>query len=65
MVLIFDTFNSVQVEFLPPRCRADSLSPEVATDHHSSKRGYMGVTRKPTGNPPSQSDLGIGIRIHD
>jgi hypothetical protein len=39
MALIFDNFNSVQVEFLPPRCRADSISPEVATDHQSSKRG--------------------------
>jgi hypothetical protein len=39
MVWSFDNFDSVQVEFLPPRCRADSIPPEVATDHQSSKLG--------------------------
>jgi hypothetical protein len=64
MALIVDHCNAVQGECPPPRCRADSLSPEVATDQHGSTRGYMGGTRKPTGNPPEQSDPGIGTRIH-
>jgi hypothetical protein len=64
MALISDNFNSVQVACLPPRCRADSIAPEVATDQQSSKRGSMGVTRHPTGHPPEQRDRGIGTRIH-
>jgi len=64
MALIFDNCNAVQGQCLPPRCRADSISPEVATDQQSSKRGYMGDTRNPTGNPPYQSGLGTGTRIH-
>ena len=37
--MIFDNFISVQVQFLPLRCRGDSISPAVATDHQSAKRG--------------------------
>jgi hypothetical protein len=55
MALIVDNFNSVPGECLPPRGRADRLS---------SKRGSLGGTRHPTGNPPEQSDRGTGIRIH-
>ena len=36
---IFDNSISVQVQFLPLRCRGDSISPAVATDHQSAKRG--------------------------
>jgi hypothetical protein len=37
--LIFDNFLFVQVQFLPLRCRDESISPTVATDHQSVKRG--------------------------
>jgi hypothetical protein len=33
-----DNGISVQVQCLPPRCRADSLFPWVATGHQSQKR---------------------------
>jgi len=49
--LIFDNFISVQVSCLPPRCRADSVASGGATDPQSPKRGFMAVTRNPTGNP--------------
>ena len=35
----FDNFTSVQVSFLPLRCRGKSVPPAVATDHQSAKRG--------------------------
>ena len=53
--MIFDNFISVQVSFLPPRCRADSVASGVATDPQSPKRGSKAVTRNPTGNPAEQS----------
>jgi hypothetical protein len=39
---------------LPPRCRADSLFPGVATDHQFHQRAEQVVTRNPTGNPLEQ-----------
>ena len=53
--MIFDNFISVQVQCLPLRCRGDSISPAVATDQQSAKRGSKAVTRNPTGNPVERS----------
>jgi hypothetical protein len=59
---LFDNCTFVQVKFLPPKCRDDSASPTVATDHQSVKRGGKAVTRNPTGNPVEQSWKGLDIR---
>jgi hypothetical protein len=53
--MIFDNCISVQVKFLPCKCRSDGISLEVATDHQSSKQGSKVVTRNPTGNPIEHS----------
>src|SRR5712692_8324482 len=60
----FDNFISVQVQFLPLRCRGDSVSPAVATDHQSAKRGEKAVTQHPSGNPVEQNCVWTGTRIH-
>jgi hypothetical protein len=49
MVLIFDNLIFVQVKLLLLRCRGHSVSPAVATDHQSAKRGEKAVTRNRTG----------------
>ena len=61
---IFDNFLSVQVQFLPLRWRGESISPTVATDHQSVKRGEKAVTWHPTRNPVEQSGVWTGTRIH-
>ena len=53
--MIFDNFISVQVQFLPLRCRGDGISPAVAIDHPSAERGSQAVTRNPPGNPVERS----------
>jgi hypothetical protein len=53
--VIFDNLISVQVEFLPLRCRGERVSPAVATDHQSAKRGSKAVTWNPTRNPVERS----------
>ena len=62
--MISDNFISVQVQFLPLRCRGDSVSPWVATDHQSQKRGEKAVTQNPSENPVEQSGVWTGRRIH-
>ena len=62
--MIFDNLLSVQVSFLPLRCRGESLSPAVATDHQSAKRGEKAVPQHPTGNPVEQSGVWTGTRTH-
>jgi hypothetical protein len=62
--VIFDNFISVQVQFLPLRCRGDGISPAVATDHQSAERGSKAVTRHLTGNPVERSCTRTGTRIH-
>ena len=61
---IFDNFLFVQVQFLPLRCREASVSPAVATDHHSAKRGDKAVPWNPTRTPAEQGCLWAGPRIH-
>ena len=61
---IFDNFISVQVEFLPLRCRGESVSPAGATDHQSAQRGEKAVPQHPTGNPVEQSGGWTGTRTH-
>ena len=62
--MLFDNFIFVQVQFLPLKCRGESLSPAVATDHQSAKRGEKAVTWNPTRNPVEQSCIWTGTRIH-
>ena len=62
--MIFDNFISVQVPFLPLRCGGECISPAVATEHQSAKRGSQVVTRNPTGNPIEHSGRGTGTRTH-
>ena len=45
----------VQVPFLPLWCRDERVSPAVATDPQSAKRGSQAVTRHPTGTPVEPS----------
>jgi hypothetical protein len=61
---LYDNFIFVQVQCLPLRCRGECISPVVATDHQSAKRGSKAVPQNPTENPVEQSCAGTGRRIH-
>jgi hypothetical protein len=46
---IFDNLISVQVQFLPPKCKVDRIASGVVTDPQAPQRGEKAVTRNPSG----------------